>query len=136
MDASIFDEHEAFGIGPIAKDYAGELIQAKSKVFQGKVSPELAEAIAIKEVLSWMILFEGARVIIESNCLVDVQPIRSNTPMPSRFGEVIMEYRKHYQKYNNLKLYFIKRYANMTAHTLSRASYYYHNRTFNRSLSC
>lgn len=54
VDATIFEELDAAGFGLIARDDTGMVIQAKSVVHMGKVSPVLAEAMAVKEALSWI----------------------------------------------------------------------------------
>ena len=62
-------------------------------------------------------------VTIESDCLVVVQMIRSSAPMRSRIGQVVQECREIIKEANNLKLYFIKRSANMPAHKLAHVSH-------------
>lgn len=52
VDAALFRDRSAFGMGMIARDCRGELIQANSKLQQEVVSPDLAEAMAMKEALS------------------------------------------------------------------------------------
>lgn len=49
VDAAVFLEFSAFGIGMVARDSSGSLVQAKVKLFQGASTPALAEVIAIKE---------------------------------------------------------------------------------------
>ena len=61
---------------------------------------------------------------VESDCLAAIQLIRSATPMRSRLGKVIEECRKLSQ-FNNIKLSFIKRSANMPAHELAHVSHMY-----------
>ncbi|XP_074377941.1 uncharacterized protein LOC141719459 [Apium graveolens] len=132
VDAAIFENNSAFGIGLVARDSAGGLLQARTKKFQGQARAEFAEAIAIKEALSWCMCSSWSSVIIESDCLVVVQAIRSSTPMLSHFGGVIEECRKVLKENNNFQLYFIKRSANMAAHELARASYSFPDRIFDR----
>lgn len=38
----------------VARDYAGELMQATTKCRYGQTTPEMAEALGIKEALSWL----------------------------------------------------------------------------------
>lgn len=132
VDAANFDEQNAYGIGLIAWDCTGALLEAKMKLFQGNARPEFAEAMAIKEALSWTMRWGELKVVIESDCLVVIQAIRSKALMRSSFGGIIMECRKHFIQSNNLELYFVKRSANMAAHTLARASHIYSDRSFNR----
>lgn len=114
-------------------DWRGELIQARSKLFQGREKSEIAEMVAIKEALSWIKSVRWPTVVIESDCLVAVQAIRSKTPMRSPFGVIVEECRRHIFELNNIQLYFIKRYANMAAHELARVSYTYLDHSFDRS---
>lgn len=52
VDAVIFTEQGAYGIGLVARDSSEGLVQAKAKLFSGNVAPEPAEVVAIKEALS------------------------------------------------------------------------------------
>lgn len=56
--------------------------------------------------------------------LVVIQLIRS-VPMRSRLGEVIENCREIARHYNNSRLYFIKRSANMLVHELAHVSHMY-----------
>lgn len=42
------------GFGLIARDPAGVLVQAKANMYQGLITPEIAEPITIKEALNWI----------------------------------------------------------------------------------
>ncbi|KAL8146538.1 hypothetical protein AgCh_004316 [Apium graveolens] len=121
-----------YGVGIIARDCTRILLEAKMKLFPGDASPELAEAMTIKEALSWSMRWEEKKVVIESDCLVAVQAIRSRIHMRSQFGKIIMECRSYMSQLNNVELYFIKRSANMAAHKLARASHIYPDRSFDR----
>ena len=79
----------------IDRDDSGNLLQAKSKLFQYVVEPEVAEIMAIKEALSWLVHMNWQEVTLESDCLVVVQAIRSKTQMRSRFGVLVEECRTH-----------------------------------------
>lgn len=69
-------------------------------------------------------------IIVESDCLVVVQMIRSTTPMRSHFGKVIVDCRDLIRELNNIKLYFIKRTANMPSHELAHVAHMYPDRFF------
>lgn len=118
------------GIGLVARSHTGHMILAKTRCFSEVMNPSLAEAIAVNEALSWAKELSGNTIIIESDCLVVVQLIRSATPMRSRLGKVIVECRSLVRELNNVKLYFIKRSANMSAHELAKVSYIYSDREF------
>lgn len=67
VDVALFNEHVSFGAGMVARDFRGDLIQARTVLSAGVVQPELAEVMAIKEVLSWMETNSWHEGIIETN---------------------------------------------------------------------
>lgn len=132
-DAVIFEEQGRSGIGLIARNHEGHLLSARTKTFSEVMNPSLVEVMAIKEALSWAKDMRWNIVTIESDCLAIVQMIRSAAPMRSRIGRLVQECRDLVSKLNNLKLYFIKRSANMSAHELARVSHMYPDRVFDWS---
>lgn len=111
-------------------DHEGMLLAARTKRYAETLNPSLAEAIAVKEALSWAKDFQPKTVTLESDCLVIVQLVRSSTPMRSRIGQVIEECLRLVGDANNSRLYFVKRYANVAAHELARVSHVYPDRDF------
>ncbi|XP_074342553.1 uncharacterized protein LOC141680150 [Apium graveolens] len=130
VDEAVFEDRDAVGFGLIARGSDGRLITAKSIVHPHLVSPVTAEAIAIKEALSWIDVMQWPHVTVESDCLVVIQAIRSNTPMRSYFGVIIEECRSLLKRFHKVSLFFVKRSANMVAHQLARESYDYPGRSF------
>lgn len=70
VDATIFLNEGASGISLIARVQEGYLLQAKTKWFSEVMHPTLAEAIAVKEALSWVKDMGWSKVTIETDCLV------------------------------------------------------------------
>ncbi|KAL8116144.1 hypothetical protein AgCh_022590 [Apium graveolens] len=130
VDAAIFEDQGASGLGAIVRNHDGHLILAKTRCFNEVMNPLLAEAIAVREALSWTKEMLWNNNIIESDCLIVVQMIRSATSMRSRLGKVIEECRVLIQELNNVTLYFIRRSANMSAHELAHVSHMYPDRIF------
>lgn len=130
VDAAIFENRDETGFGVVARDSTGALIQTKTMIKQGLVSPVLAEAMAVKEALSWIDSMRWPKTVLESDCLVVIQAIRSLTPMRSHFGLIIEECRRLLSQSNKVYLHFIKRSANMVAHQLARESCFYPGRSF------
>ncbi|XP_063936224.1 uncharacterized protein LOC135147255 [Daucus carota subsp. sativus] len=131
VDAAIFPEHNACGLGAIARDSEGMMVYARTCRYWGRVAPEFAETMAVKEALSWS-KTAAMKVTIESDCLAVVQ-VRSKVPMVSSLGLLVEECRQLLGMQNNKELFFIKRSVNMGAHSLARASYSFPDRTFSRS---
>ncbi|XP_074355880.1 uncharacterized protein LOC141695540 [Apium graveolens] len=132
VDAALFEEFNTSGIGLVARDSEGEMIMAKIICIKETLDPEMAEVIAIKEALSWTEKSPWQHITVESDCLLAVQSIRSKTPMLSPFGRMVKECRRLLPEQNTVSLSFIKRSANIVAHELARASYFFPDREFDR----
>lgn len=130
VDAAIFGDRVEYGVGLVARDSSGQLVEAVMKCFPGNTTAEFDEAMAIKEALSWIKQKRWHKVELESDCLAVVQAIRSKIPMRSSFGQVI-ESCSEMNTLNKVSLSFIKRSANMVAHHFARASYKFPGRVFN-----
>ncbi|XP_074376895.1 uncharacterized protein LOC141718414 [Apium graveolens] len=131
VDAALFQEHLVFGAGMVGRDYRGELLQVRIALSVGVVQPELAEVMAIKEVLSWIEKNNWLEGILETDCLVAAQAIRSRVQMHSPFGVVVEECRVLLNRLNKVTLLFVRRFANMTAHYVAKMSYSFPDRCFN-----
>ncbi|XP_074374166.1 uncharacterized protein LOC141714552 [Apium graveolens] len=102
-----------------------DFVKWLDRVLAKLMNPMLAETMAIKEVLTREKQIEWREVIIESDCLVVIQMIRSVAPMRSRLGMVVEDGREIVRQSNNNKLVFVKRSANIPAHELAHVSYMY-----------
>lgn len=123
-DAALFVNPPSFSFAMIARNHAGRLQEARSSCRLGSVSPEIAEAIGIKEALSWVKSSRWNNVVIETDCLLAVQNIRSSVSMLSYFGRIITECRRMFDhlKDRHISLKFVKRSANTVAHYLARTT--------------
>lgn len=54
VDAAIFEESDQYSYATVIKNHAGELIEARSRYLIGHPNPDIAEAIGIREALSWV----------------------------------------------------------------------------------
>lgn len=114
----------------VARDHTGHFILARTRSYPEIMNPNLAEAMTVKEALNWAKQMKWNNIVIEQDCLVVVQMIRSKTPLRSRVGKIVDECREMIYSGNNVKLYFIKQSANMSAHELARVSHMYPDRMF------
>ncbi|KAL8097756.1 hypothetical protein AgCh_030760 [Apium graveolens] len=110
-------------------------IKAKAILHEFLLNPTLAEAMAVKEALSWIDEVQWNNVSVVSDCLVVIQAIRSKTTLRSRFWKIIEECREYLRRLNKVYLFHVKRSANMVAHQLAKKSYIYPGRTFDGDLS-
>lgn len=122
VDAAIFDEQNMYGFGWAARNKEGRLVVAKLGSKLGSVNPELAEAMGVKEVLSWIKNNSYHDVIVVSDSLVTIQAIRSSVRMSSAFGFCVTECQELLSMLHNVRLCFVKRSANQVAHLLARAA--------------
>uniref|UniRef100_A0A803QI56 Reverse transcriptase n=1 Tax=Cannabis sativa TaxID=3483 RepID=A0A803QI56_CANSA len=122
VDAALFDSGNKYGCGLVARDHHGMLIEGKTKLFTGSVSPEVAESIGIREALSWIKRHNWQHVTLETDCLTVVQAIRSEVKMISMFGQIIQECKNLLLELKTISMLFVKRSANMVAHNCARAS--------------
>ncbi|XP_074336956.1 uncharacterized protein LOC141674130 [Apium graveolens] len=133
VDATLFAERREYGLGIVARDADGLLVEAKIKCYSGTVTVEYVEALGIKEALSWIKNKGWQEVKLESDCLAVVQAIRCTVEMQSSFGQVVADCRRELRDSNSISLLFIKRSANVVTHCFARASHRYPDRTFDWS---
>ncbi|KAM6547674.1 hypothetical protein CsatB_019350 [Cannabis sativa] len=108
VDGAIFERETRFGFGFIVRDSAGRLIHAGCGSKLGAVSPEIAEVVGMKEVLSCIKRMNVADVEIETDSLVTVQAINGSVQMPSQFGLIVQDCRLLLSELQNVFISFVK----------------------------
>ncbi|XP_074342398.1 uncharacterized protein LOC141679917 [Apium graveolens] len=123
-DAALFEDSNCYAYAIVARDHEGKLVEAVSSCRQGRVDPELAEAIGIREALSWIKAKAWPSVILETDCLTVTQAIRCSSINLSYLGRVIDECKRLLTELVNREvvLKFVKRSANNVAHYIARHS--------------
>ncbi|XP_030502725.2 uncharacterized protein LOC115717895 [Cannabis sativa] len=122
VDATIFESSSKHGFGCVVRDTEGTLTAAFAGVKTGSVSPELAEAMGIREALSWLKNHPFSQAIVETDSLVCAESIRSAEVFASSFGSVVNDCKKLLESLSNVSLLFVKRSANCAAHFVARHS--------------
>ena len=77
IDASLFILPNRFSFALVVRDHLGQLVEARASCREGLVSPDVAEAIGLKEALSWIKDNSWSNVVVESDALVVVQEVVS-----------------------------------------------------------
>ena len=72
-DAEIFGATNCYSYAFAARNHRGEVMEARSRCSLGNIAPENAEAIGVKEALSWIKKQRVKNVMVETDCLVVVQ---------------------------------------------------------------
>ncbi|XP_074342024.1 uncharacterized protein LOC141679422 [Apium graveolens] len=126
-DVAIFEENSNFSFAFVVRDHRGSLIEVRTRCLRGSPNPDLAEALGIREALSWIKNEDQHDVILESDCLQNVQvqnvqAIRSSFTCLSYLGRVIKDCRELLVSLSekNVKFKFVKRSVNKVAHFLAR----------------
>ncbi|KAL6503124.1 hypothetical protein OROHE_023753 [Orobanche hederae] len=124
VDAAIFDSSSCYSYAIVIRDHNGALLEAVSSCKQATVTPELAEAVGIKEALSWVKNQGKENVDIESDCLQVIQAIRCSFSSRSYLGKIVEECKQLMEelKDHSVVLRFVKRSANRVSHYLARYS--------------
>uniref|UniRef100_A0A803NKP8 RNase H type-1 domain-containing protein n=1 Tax=Cannabis sativa TaxID=3483 RepID=A0A803NKP8_CANSA len=131
VDAALFSNTTQFGIGFVICNAQGVLIEGVTKLFNGSTTPELVEAMGVKEALSWIKRNQPCKVILETDCLVFIQALRSSIEMIFMFGQVVKDCKVLLKELKSVSIFFIRRSTNKVAHSFARASLFYPDCTFN-----
>ncbi|KAM6586543.1 hypothetical protein CsatA_009148 [Cannabis sativa] len=106
VDAALFDGGHKYGLGMVARDRNGFLIEARTVFSHSSVDPPLAEAIGLKEALSWIKEMQWQNAQLESDCLGAIQAIRSSLKMLFLFGLVIHDCKTLINSIGNVSVSF------------------------------
>uniref|UniRef100_A0A803Q9L8 Reverse transcriptase domain-containing protein n=1 Tax=Cannabis sativa TaxID=3483 RepID=A0A803Q9L8_CANSA len=123
VDGATFAEQKSFGWGFVARDHDGSFLKAHQSSKLGLVRADIAEAVAIKEALSWIKANNWQNVQVESDCLNVVSAINSKIHMFSPYGSLINDSKNLLSLLFNVSVSFVKRSANNVTHFLARDSY-------------
>ena len=122
VDAALFPSSHCFSFARLVRDSSGRVIEAFSRCLAGDISPVLAEALGVKEALSWIKRKAWSNVTIETDCLEVVQSLRSKIFPDSYYGAIIGDCLEIWSSLLSVDILYVMRSANLGAHTLARAS--------------
>lgn len=94
----------------VIRNNAGEVLEAYTKCYIGTVLPQVAEAMRVREALSWTKEQQCSNRVIETSCLVVVQALCNSSRLVSYFGRIIDECRILTDELSNINvcILFIK----------------------------
>lgn len=78
-DAALFEDSNLYSYAVVARDQDGQMLEPFSSCKQGNINPELAEAVGIREALSWVKGNGWSEVEVESDRLIAFQAIRCSS---------------------------------------------------------
>jgi ribonuclease HI len=122
VDAAIFNEQKSFGTGICIRDHRGHVIRASTNWYEGNPLPHEAEAVGLRDAILWLGQLGLSDVHIELDCKLVVDSICDKNNNQAEFGNIIADCRSLLQQFTNFKISFVRRQANVVAHSLARVS--------------
>ena len=98
----------------------GQVFCSKCALLLGRFEAREAEALGVKEALSWIKSIHALPIIIEIDCLEVFNAISNNTVYPNGFGLVIDGCRALARSIGEVTFSFVRRSANTVAHIIAR----------------
>jgi len=118
----MFEQQNCFGICMCIQNHRGLFVKAATIWYEGKSLPQEAEAVGLRDAISWIRRLGLSKVLIELDCKLVVDNIFYRKSNQSEFGSIIFECRSLLKHYPNFKINFVMGQANFVSHTLTRAS--------------
>ncbi|KAH9722180.1 reverse transcriptase domain-containing protein [Citrus sinensis] len=120
VDAAVFSSQSKISFGCVVRNFEGNFLAAKCDCFAGSLGAREAEALGVREALSWLKCLHLPRVIIEVDCLQVFKALTENLSSPNGFGLIIEECRFLAQELGEVQFSFVRRSANVAAHRVAR----------------
>ncbi|KAL9426929.1 hypothetical protein AB3S75_033667 [Citrus x aurantiifolia] len=120
VDAAVFHSQSLVSYGCVVRNSEGMFLAASCDRFLGKFGAREAEALGVREALSWLKQLHLPRVIIEMDCLQVFKALSENHSNPNGFGLIIEECRFLMQNLREVQFSFVRRSANAAAHSVAR----------------
>ena len=120
VDAAIFSLRSMISYGAVIRSAGGDFIAAKSDILHGRFEAHEAEAIGVREALSWLKKFAFQSVVLEMDSLQVFNALHDKFVYPNGFGTIIADCRALAQSLGEVTFSFVRRSTNSTAHTVAR----------------
>jgi hypothetical protein len=120
VDAAMFAASKQMGTGIVARNHVGSFVAACSTVTDDVILPELAEAMSIRQALSFAREEGFPKIILASDCLSVIQRIKSSMTDRSPFGSVIEDIKTSSKYFISCYFRHVVRVLNVPAHQLAR----------------
>ncbi|KAL8119392.1 hypothetical protein AgCh_016783 [Apium graveolens] len=122
IDAAVFIEFGCTGVGSVIRDWNGGFIRARNQNIEAVYQPREAEAIALKETLSWVKEFGYRKCVFvtDAKALADAcKTVQGRT----YFHSIVSGCIDLFKHYDEVLVEFVHRSANAVAHSLARAAH-------------
>ncbi|XP_058774507.1 uncharacterized protein LOC131648802 [Vicia villosa] len=122
MDVGFTSSHNSTNRGLCFRNSIGSFITAGVAWDVGTMSIVKAEALALKEAMQHAISLNMECVIFESDSQVVVQAVNSNATGCSELSFIFLSIKRMLVSFPNFGVKFVKRQANVVAHSLTKAA--------------
>jgi ribonuclease HI len=122
VDAAIFASSRRMGMGVVIRDHNGTCLAACSEQREEVVTPEIAEALAMRRAITFARDEGFSNIIVSSDCLSVVQRVIAGEEDRSLCGPVIHDIRRMAASFVSCSFNHVKRGLNCAAHSLAKLS--------------
>ncbi|KAK6144752.1 hypothetical protein DH2020_021572 [Rehmannia glutinosa] len=123
VDAAISQQRKLRGIGMILRNDQGDFVVARTIYFPGIYAVREAEAIGVREALSWIHGLGIRQVVLETDAKYVVDSLITQETGISEYDSIIQECCGFLQSEPEVSVKFVRRNANMVAHELAKGSF-------------
>ena len=120
VDASWFQGADSFSIGIVLRNHSGCFVEGRTVALPQAMDVLEAEALGIREALSWVKNMEARTVTVESDSFVAVNAINGQNKFLLEVGHIIDHCRLMLQSLPNVSVKYIRKQANEVAHGLAK----------------
>jgi ribonuclease HI len=121
VDAALFADQWRMAMGAFFREHDGSCLLAASEPLQGFSSPEVAEALALRQAASIAREKDVQRVIFASDCMSLILRLNSSAQDRSQVGSVVTDILKVASGFTSLVFQHVGHSINEAAHTLARS---------------
>ncbi|XP_019163064.1 PREDICTED: uncharacterized protein LOC109159406 [Ipomoea nil] len=122
VDAAVFTATHEASYGVVITQANGNFVAAKNGQVQCMDDVHLAEAIAIKEALSWAKERGILKARVHSDCQMICKLLNGSLPDYTYAGCILSECRDLQRHFDIVSIQYVSRSVNMAAHALARAA--------------
>jgi ribonuclease HI len=121
VDAALFEDLGRMSMGMVVRDHEGKCLAAASVPLQGFSSPELAEAMALRQAMEIANEKGFVNVIFASDCLSVIQRLNKPRTDRSDVGLVLKDIKVLAEGFSSVSFKHVRRSLNEAAHLLARS---------------
>lgn len=120
VDAAVTPGLQSIGIGSVLRDEDGRFLWARCMTVEGEWSVREAEAISLKEAMTWTESLDFNNCIFETDSKLLADACNGDYGK-SNFHSIVTDCIESFQYFHNVMVQFVYKSANAVAHMLARA---------------